>query len=72
MSYDAYKTVWKKNQKNLRGITWKLRNREQPVLCATRPPDLMHIPIRLHEDILTGYRVMVERTKMLMGNSGKK
>ena len=41
-----------------RGITWKLRKREQPFLYATHHPDLIHIPIKLHEDILNCYRVM--------------
>ena len=38
-----------------RGISWKLREREQSFLCMTRGPDLIHIPIKLQEDILNGY-----------------
>ena len=49
---------------NQRGITWKLRKGEQSFLCATCRPDLIHIPINLHEDILNSYCVM-ERTRML-------
>ena len=46
---------------NQRGITWKLRKGEQSFLCATHCCDLpvIHIPIKLHEDIPNGYRVMV-------------
>ena len=43
---------------NQRGITQKLGKGEQSFLCMTRPPDLIHIPIQLHEDIPNGYRVM--------------
>ena len=49
-----------KNNKS--GITWKLRKGEQSLLCETHPPDLIHNLIKLHEDILIGYRVM-ERTQ---------
>ena len=38
-----------------RGITGKLRKGGQSFLCATHRPDLIHIPIKLHEDILNGY-----------------
>ena len=38
-----------------RGITNKLRRGGQSYLCATRHPDLMHIPIKLHEDIPNDY-----------------
>ena len=38
-----------------RGIIWKLKQREQSFLCATQYPDLIHISIKLHEDILKGY-----------------
>ena len=40
---------------NQSGITWKLRNGEQSFLCVIRRLDLIHIPIKLHEDILNGY-----------------
>ena len=35
-----------------RGITRKLRKGEKSFLCATHRPDLIHISIKLHEDIL--------------------
>ena len=37
---------------NQRGITWKLRQGEQSFLYMTHRPDLIHIPIKWHEDIL--------------------
>ena len=37
---------------NQRGIAWKLRKREKSFLCATHQPDLIHIPIKLHEECL--------------------
>ena len=42
---------------NQRGITWKPRNREQSFLYVSHPhrPELIHIPIKLHEDIPKGY-----------------
>ena len=40
---------------NQRSITRKLRKGEQSFLCVTRPPDLIHIPRKLHEDILNCY-----------------
>ena len=40
---------------NQRGITWKIRNREQSFLCTTHQSDLIHIPVKLHEDIPNGY-----------------
>ena len=40
---------------NQRGITWKIRKWEQSFLCTTHHPDLIHIPIMLHEDIPNGY-----------------
>ena len=43
---------WKINQS---GITWKLRKGEQSFLCGTHHSDLMHIPIKLHEDTLNCY-----------------
>ena len=55
LSYGAYKNVWK----NQRDITWKLREGEgQSFLYAIRRPDLIHIAINLHENILNGNRVM--------------
>ena len=62
-----YKNVWKKI--NQRGKTWKLRKGEQSFLCATCP-NLIHIPTKLHEDILNGYRVK-KHTRMLTDDSGK-
>ena len=40
---------------NQRGITWKMRKREQSFLCLTHRLDLIHILIKLHEDIPKGY-----------------
>ena len=61
MSYIAYKNSGNIIQSS---ITWKLRKREQSFfLCATQRPDLIHIPIKLHKDILNGYCIM-ERTRM--------
>ena len=40
---------------NQRGITWKIRKGKQSFLCATHRRDLIHIPIKLHEDIPYGY-----------------
>ena len=40
---------------NQRGITWKIRKRKQSFLCVTYRHDLIHIPIKLHEDIPNGY-----------------
>ena len=40
---------------NQRGITWKPRKEEQSFLCTTRCPDVIHIPMKLHEDILNCY-----------------
>ena len=39
------------------------RSGEQSFLYATHRPDLIHIPIKLHEDIPNGYGVM-ELTRM--------
>ena len=36
---------------NQRSMTLKLRKAEQSFLCATRRFDLMHIPIKLHEEL---------------------
>ena len=33
-----------------RGITWKLRKGKQSFLCTTHRHDIIHIPIKLHED----------------------
>ena len=41
-------------EKNQRGIIWKLRMGEQSFMYATCSPDLIHIPINLHEDIQNG------------------
>ena len=38
-----------------KGITSKKRRSEQLFLCGTRCPDLIHIPMKLHEDILNYY-----------------
>ena len=38
-----------------RGINWKLRKEEQPFMCSIRLPDLIHIPIKLHEAISNGH-----------------
>ena len=46
-------TILEKN--NQSGITWKLRMGEQSFLYATHRPDLIHISIKLHEDILSCY-----------------
>ena len=45
---------------NQRGITWKLiiwkiRKGEQSFLCVTHHCGQIHIPIKLHDDILKGY-----------------
>ena len=40
---------------NQRGITWKIRKREQSFLCVTHHYDLIHVPIKLNEDIPNGY-----------------
>ena len=48
---------------NQRGVTWKIRKEEQSILCATHRTDLIHIPIKFHENIPNGYRV-VARTRM--------
>ena len=47
---------WKKN--NQWGITWKQIKGEQSFLSVTHCPDLIHIPIKLHEGILNYYRIM--------------
>ena len=43
---------------NKRGITCKIRKKEQSFSCVSHGHDLVHIPIKLHEDIPYGYRVM--------------
>ena len=40
---------------NQSGMIWKLRKGKQSLLCTTCRPDLIHIPIKLHEDILNCY-----------------
>ena len=57
----------KMNQKD---ITWKIRMGEQSFLCMTHCPDLIHIPIKLHEDIPNGYWVMAH-TRMFGKYSSK-
>ena len=56
------KNVWKKNQQeclekiNQRGgRNSETRKGKQSFLCVTRCPDLIHISIKLHEDILNSY-----------------
>ena len=48
---------------NQRGITWKLKKGDQSVLFTTHRHDLIHIPIKLHEDTSNSYLVM-GRTRM--------
>ena len=45
---------------NQRGITKKLRKWEQSFIYITCCPNLIRIPIKLHEDISNHYRVMVQ------------
>ena len=52
---------------NQRGITWKLRKREQSFLSAALHRDLTHIPIELYEDIPNHYCVM-SHTRILEEN----
>ena len=40
---------------NQMGITWKIRKGEQSFLCMTHRCDLIHIPIKLHDDIPNSY-----------------
>ena len=40
---------------NQKGMTWKLRKGEQTFLCATHCRDLIHILIKLHEDLPYSY-----------------
>ena len=40
---------------NQKGITPKLRKGEQSFLCKTCHLDLIHIPIKVHEDNPNGY-----------------
>ena len=57
-----YKNVFGKNQS--KGGNSELNKGQQLlVLCATNHSDLVHIPIKLNEDIRNGYRVM-ECTRM--------
>ena len=56
--------------KNQRGITGKLRKGEQSFLCLTCGLDLIHIPIKLQEDISNSYRVL-ECTRMFEKNGSK-
>ena len=49
--------MFEKNN-NKKGITWKQRKGEQSILCLTCWPDIIHILIKLYDDIPNGYRVM--------------
>ena len=40
---------------NQRSIHWKIRQGEQSFLCVTYRHDLIHIPIKLYDDIPNGY-----------------
>ena len=40
---------------NQRGITWKIRKREQSFMCVIHHRHLKHIPIKLQVDIPNGY-----------------
>ena len=42
-------------ENNQKGHNLETKKGEQSFLCATRHLDLIHIPIKLHEDILNGY-----------------
>ena len=52
---------------NQRGKIWKLRKGVQSFLYATSCPDLIHIPIKLHEAVSNHYRIMVQ-TRMFRKN----
>ena len=43
---------------NQRGITWKLNMGEQSFLHLAHRLYLIHIPIKVYEDIPNGFRVM--------------
>ena len=43
---------------NQRGITWKLNTEKKIILKATNRFYLLHIPIKLHENISNDYGVM--------------
>ena len=51
-----YKNVWEKNQS--KGHNSETKKVLQSFLCATCHPDLIQIPIQLHEDISNDYLVM--------------
>ena len=53
-----------KKKNNQRGMTWKVREGEQSLLYVTHRHVLIHIPLKLYEDIPYGYGVM-SRTKIL-------
>ena len=36
-------------------ITWKIRKQGQSFLCMTHRLNLIHIPVKLHENIPNGY-----------------
>ena len=65
LSCGAYKSVDRHTvgKINKRGITCKIRKKEQSFLCVSHRHDLVHIPIKLYEDIPYGYCVMA-RTRM--------
>ena len=52
---------------NQRGITWKLRKGEQSFSLATCCPNLIHIPIKLHENVLSRYRPKQECSEKIKG-----
>ena len=52
-------------QNNQKGIPWKLGQGEPLILHATHCLHVIHIPIKLHEDIMNGEWVM-EGTRMLI------
>ena len=55
--------VWKKKS-NQREVTQKVRKGEQPFLHATRRLDLIHIVMKVHQNIPYGYLAMA-RTRIV-------
>ena len=51
---------------NQKGITWKIRYGEQSFLCATRRPDLIDIPIKLHEIFRIATELRSEHVKFIL------
>ena len=51
---------YKCSEKNKGHITWKLKKGEQSFLYAICCPNLIRIPIELHEDIPNRNRVMAQ------------